>query len=125
MATTNAMSGLEIVLDSNIVYQSTQTAGNGSQFSLDGRLQWDGTNMNYFAEMTSGDPSNVQTSLFGSLPNYAIGTNAFQIVPTGNTNGFVLLSASIKASRCPQGTATPSGTTATAPGTTTFAVPGI
>jgi hypothetical protein len=119
MATTNAMTGIGVVLDGNTIYQSTLTAGNGSQFSLGGRLQWDGTNINYFAQMTSGDPSNAQSAVFGQVSD-AIGTNSFQILPTGNTNGFILLSATISASRAPQGFTAPTGTTTSGIGSISF-----
>jgi hypothetical protein len=120
-ATTNNETALKVVLDTNIIFQSTASAGNGTPFSLDGRLQWDGTNIAYFTEMTSGDPLNPQMPVFGQLTNEVIGTNSFQIVPLDNTNGFVVLAASIITSRAPPGATNPAaGTTTLNPGSITF-----
>lgn len=120
MAVATNMSALQVTLDTNIVYSSSLCAGNGANFSLDGRFQWDGTNIAYFSEMASGDPSNAQAAVFGVITNKTVGTNAFSITVLDNTNGFLLLNASITASRCPQGVATPSGINALSPGAITF-----
>lgn len=120
MATTNAMTGIEILIDTNIIYQSALSAGNGAPFTLDGRMKWDGTNINYYAEMTSGAPSNQQPATFGQLVGYPVGTNSFSIVPTGNTNGFILLAASVQTTRAPQGAIAPATSVQTGPGSTSF-----
>lgn len=112
MATTNNQTAVEILLDTNIIFQSAASAGNGAQFRLDGRMQWDGTNINYFAEMNSGGPLGHQTPVFGTFFD-VLGTNTFQIVPLINTNGLIFLNAGVVASRAPQGSTNAAGTTAT------------
>lgn len=114
MATTNAMAGIEIMLDTNVLYMTTNTAGNGLAWTLDGRIYWDGTNVYCFSEY------NAMCPRFLTLTNEIPGTNTFQINATGSTNGIILLSASITAERAPQGATAPPGTTTTGPGSTSF-----
>lgn len=117
------MAQIEIRLDvTNVVYLSTLSAGNGSPFSVYGRLEWDGSNMNTFCQFDCGDPLNQQTAQFNTFSNYVVGTNKFSILPYNNTNGFILLSAELNASRVPTNAIAPLGLTKWTLGSASFVI---
>jgi hypothetical protein len=116
MATTSSEAGLVALLDGNILYTSTFTAGKGHSFYLSGHISWDGTNLYSSASMQSGDPSNAQVAQFHQYNSYPIGTNAFQFLSINNTNGLVVKSAWVNASRTPPGTYQAATNTVMGPG---------
>jgi hypothetical protein len=120
MAVPTNSSGLVLLLDGNLVYTSSYTAGNGSPFSVDGRLQWDGSNMNCYAEMNAGDVSNIQFGQWETYSNYLVGTNRFQLISVNNTNGLIFLAASLTTSRLPPGNYPPATNTVITPGAITL-----
>jgi hypothetical protein len=92
---------LVVAVDGNAVFTGPWTAAAGYAWQISGRVQWDGTNLNYAANFLSGD-SNTPTAFdAGIITNVTIGHNTWTWTLVGDTNGLSFDSAAIAADRLP------------------------
>lgn len=101
MATEASPVVFDLYFDTNDLFTTAEIAGNGKFWSLNSRLDWDGTNINWFAQFSTGDPSNSFLAFFGTITNAIVGTNEVTFAINENTNGLTMDSSSIVASRAP------------------------
>ena len=97
-AATNS-NALILTLDGHRIFTGPWTAGAGNQWTVYGRVQWDGSNLLSSGTFTSGDtntPSAADTEIISTA---SIGTNAWAWQVWGQTNGLTFDAATITASR--------------------------
>ena len=93
---------LIVAIGSNVVFVGPWTRGLGMSWTLDGKIQYDGTNLYSKGTFVSGDTNTPMAYDVEEITNAAM-TNAWQWCVLGDTNGLTFAGASIAASRSPIG----------------------
>jgi hypothetical protein len=90
---------LAVLMDGKPVFLGPWCQGAGNQWTVYGRVQWDGTNLTSTGTIMTGDTNTPTWTDTEIITNAAIGTNTWSWVVLGDTNGLKFDAATFSASR--------------------------